>query len=82
MSEKKSVIRRQAARRDERPAETELKNATFEWDRHERCVKIRASFVPDFNTPSKHNYTVTIPWHECKRILGAFADAMVSTDEG
>ena len=29
----------------------------------------------------KHNYTVTIPWHECKRILGAFADAMVSADE-
>ncbi|MDE0447808.1 MAG: hypothetical protein OXH96_14190 [Spirochaetaceae bacterium] len=59
-----------------------MKNATFEWDKHEKCIKIRARSVPDFNTPSKHNYTVTIPWRECKRIFGAFADAMVSVDEG
>jgi hypothetical protein len=74
------LIKRRGAERDHGMASTVLKPRTIEWNSATKSIEIAAYWVPDFNTPAKHDWYVSLTPEELARMLEATATAIRSSD--
>lgn len=51
-----------------------LKKTSTTWNEKEKTIEIKSTGVKDFNTDSKHNYTISIPLEEIAKIFNTLGN--------
>lgn len=66
-------ISRRGASANHGQSEIFLPDASFSWNEKQKTIEISKRSIKDFNTDSKHNYTVSLSVDEASKIINVLA---------
>ena len=69
-------VKRRGSERDHGLVSTELNLRSMSWNIQEAKVEATAWFVPDFNTPARHDWFVSVSPSEIAAMLDALAASL------
>jgi hypothetical protein len=73
-------VQRRGSERDHGISSTSIEPRTIAWKPATKSVEITSWFVPDFNTPARHDWYVSVTLDELRQMLDAAASALGGTD--
>lgn len=76
------LIKRRGSERDHGLVSTTVNPRSINWNPSEKCVEVTSWFVPDFNTPARHDWYISISPDELRSMLDALASALGSPASG